>query len=264
MFVQPIGVARRGLLIAVVSRIPLQTRSSPTHAATAGAVVTHPVDTAAHYVQTQEQKNSHGTTLTLICEGPRGYMSMLNTLKATGSEPLCWFGLTNRLSESEKLPIWLKISSRSAIQFWLHSSSSFPFQLSTLLPSSQFSPCLDGSTQMWQATPLKTPWQLQEPLPLIPSKHCARQMDQHQRGKAHSSWDVSVYLPLVVAGMLESTNTGFTVGAVEAATTLGHLWHMHTYTGNHSNWIEMPIIYIQGTTIKSHKIWKKKKSSGLY
>lgn len=57
------------------------------------------------------------------------------------------------------------------------------------LPSSQFSPCLDGSTQIWQATPLKASWQLQEPLPVIPSKHCPWKLDQHMTEKAHFCWD---------------------------------------------------------------------------
>lgn len=41
-------------------------------------------------------------------------------------------------------------------------------------PSSQCSPCLDGSEQMWQATPSKGDWQLQDPFPRIPSKHCKK------------------------------------------------------------------------------------------
>lgn len=36
------------------------------------------------------------------------------------------------------------------------------------------------------------------------------------------------HLSLVIAGMLESTDAGFTVWAVETFTALGHLRHMHT------------------------------------
>lgn len=38
-------------------------------------------------------------------------------------------------------------------------------------PSSQFSPCLLGSEQRWHPTPLNAGSHLQEPFPLMPSKH---------------------------------------------------------------------------------------------
>ena len=39
----------------------------------------------------------------------------------------------------------------------------------------------------------------------------------------------STHLALVIAGMLEATDAGFTVGPVEAFAALGHLPHVHTH-----------------------------------
>ncbi len=46
------------------------------------------------------------------------------------------------------------------------------------LPSSQFSPCLLGFKQRWQPTPVNAGSHLQEPFPLMPSKHYEQTQDK--------------------------------------------------------------------------------------
>lgn len=58
---QAVSVTRRGLLVAIFSWVPLQTRSSPAHPAAAGTVVAHTVDAAALWASGGDSVQSLGT-----------------------------------------------------------------------------------------------------------------------------------------------------------------------------------------------------------